>query len=100
VRRIEGNFCSKVLTSGGTESGIFFSEGGSNRDWCSLELKLDDFTSGFRTSSVDMAGGWEEDAAAGSWIGTGAGTGLELNKNGEAGGATEGKYGAGGLGQQ
>ncbi len=42
-----------------------------------------------------MAGGWEEVAAAGSWIGTGAGTGGELNKYGEVGGATEGKYGAG-----
>jgi hypothetical protein len=42
-----------------------------------------------------MAGGWEEVAAAGSWIGTGAGTGGELNKHGEAGGAAAGKYGAG-----
>jgi hypothetical protein len=41
-----------------------------------------------------MAGGWEEVAAAGSWIGTGAGTGGELNKHGEAGGAAAGKYGA------
>jgi hypothetical protein len=38
-----------------------------------------------------MAGGWEEVAAAGSWIGTGG----ELNKHEEAGGAAEGKYGAG-----
>jgi hypothetical protein len=42
-----------------------------------------------------MAGGWEEVAAAGSWIGTRAGTGGELNKHGESGGATEVKYGAG-----
>jgi hypothetical protein len=42
-----------------------------------------------------MAGGWEEVAAAGSWIGTGAGTSGELNKHREAGGAAEGKYGAG-----
>ncbi len=42
-----------------------------------------------------MAGGWEEVAAAGSWIGTGAGTGGELNKHGEAGEAAVGKYGAG-----
>jgi hypothetical protein len=42
-----------------------------------------------------MAGGWEEVATAGSWIGTGAETGGELNKHGEAGGAAEGKYGAG-----
>jgi hypothetical protein len=42
-----------------------------------------------------MAGGWEEVAAAGSWIGTGAGTGGELNKHGEVGEAAEGKYGAG-----
>jgi hypothetical protein len=42
-----------------------------------------------------MAGGWEEVAAAGSWIGTGAGTGGELNKHGEVGKAAVGKYGAG-----
>jgi hypothetical protein len=42
-----------------------------------------------------MAGGWEEVATAGSWIGTGAGTGGELNKHEEAGRAAEGKYGAG-----
>jgi hypothetical protein len=42
-----------------------------------------------------MAGGWEEVAAAGSWIGTGAGIGGELNKHGEAGEAAVGKYGAG-----
>jgi hypothetical protein len=42
-----------------------------------------------------MAGGWEEVAAAGSWIGTGAGTGGELNKHGEAGEAAVGKYRAG-----
>jgi hypothetical protein len=41
-----------------------------------------------------MAGGWEEVAAAGSWIGTGAGTGGELNKHGEVGEAAVGKYGA------
>jgi hypothetical protein len=60
-----------------------------------LELKLDDFTSGFRTRYADMAGGWEEVAAAGSWIGAAAGTGGELNKHEGAGGAAEGKYGAG-----
>ncbi len=69
VRRIGGNFCNKVLTSAGTES-----------NWFSLELKLDDFTSGFRTSRVDMAGGCEGVVAAGSWIGTG--TGGKLNKYG------------------
>jgi hypothetical protein len=42
-----------------------------------------------------MAGGWEEVAAAGSWIGTGAGAGEELNKHGEADEAAEGKYGLG-----
>jgi hypothetical protein len=42
-----------------------------------------------------MAGGWEEVAAAGSWIGTGAGTGGELNKQGEADEATENKKVAG-----
>jgi hypothetical protein len=85
------------LTSAGTESGIFFKqEGGSNRDWFFLELKLDDFTSGFWTRyAADMAGGWEEVVAAGSWIGTGAETGGELNKYGGADSATEGKYGVG-----
>jgi hypothetical protein len=42
-----------------------------------------------------MAGGWEEVTAAGSGIGTGAGTGGELNKHGEVGEAAVGKYGAG-----
>jgi hypothetical protein len=64
VHKIEGNFCNKALTSAGTESGIFCKEGGwSNRDWFSLELKLeklDDFTTGFRTTCADMAGGWEK----------------------------------------
>ncbi len=55
---------------GGVKGGLFF-----------LELKLDDFTSGFRVSYADMAGGWEEVAAAAGWTGTGAGTGVELNKH-------------------
>jgi hypothetical protein len=38
-----------------------------------------------------MAGGSEEVAAAGSWIGTGAGAGGKLNKYGEVYGAAEGK---------
>jgi hypothetical protein len=106
VCKIAENFCNKALTSAGTESGIFSKEwGGSNKDWFSLELKLDDFTMGFRTTCADMAGGWEEVAAVGSWIETGAGTGGGLNKHGEAdkaaenrkgeGGTTEGKEGAG-----
>ncbi len=37
------------------------------------------------------AGGCEEVAAAGSWIGTAAGAGGKLNKYGEADGAAEGK---------
>ncbi len=69
--------------------------GGSNGDWLFLELKLDDFTSGFRTRYADMAGGWEEVAAAGSWIGAGAGTGRELNKHEGADEAAEGNFGAG-----
>ncbi len=69
--------------------------GGSNRDWFSLELKLDDFTSGFRTTCADMAGGWEEVVAVGSWIGTGAGTGGEVGSEDEADEATENKEGAG-----
>jgi hypothetical protein len=70
VRRIEGNFCNKVFTSSGTESGIFLEEGeGSNRDWFSLELKLDDFTSGFWTR---CAGGCEEVVAVGGGIEIGA----------------------------
>ncbi len=77
VRKIEGNFSIRVLTSSGTESAIFFKEGGeSNRDWFSLKQKLDDFTSGFRTRYADMAGGWEEVIAVGSGIRTGAGTGF------------------------
>ncbi len=53
-----------------------------------------------------MAGGYEEVVAVGGGIGTGAGTGFELNKKGEvdkatenigwAGGASEGKKLAGG----
>jgi hypothetical protein len=42
-----------------------------------------------------MAGGWEEVAPAGSWIGTGAGTGEELNKHEGVGGAAESEYGVG-----
>ncbi len=96
VRRMKGNFCNKALTSAGTESGIFLKAGGgSNRDWVSLELKLDNFTLGFQTTCVDMEGGCEEDVAVGSWIGTGAGTGGELNKYGEADEAAENKGGAG-----
>jgi hypothetical protein len=34
--------------------------GGPNRDWFSLTLKLDDFTSGFQTNCADMAGAREE----------------------------------------
>ncbi len=96
VHKIAGNFCNKAFTSAGTESGIFCKEGGgSNRDWFSLELKLDNFTSGFRNTCVDMAGGCEEVIAVGTWIGTRAGTGGELNKYGEADKAAENKSGAG-----
>jgi hypothetical protein len=42
-----------------------------------------------------MAGGCEQVAAAGSWIGTGAGASGKLNKYGEVDRATEGKLGAG-----
>jgi hypothetical protein len=89
VLRIEGNFCNKVFTSTGKE------------DWFSLELKLDNFTSGFRTTYADTAGGHGEVVA----VGGGIGTGVELNKKGEAdeaadrngwvGGAAEGKWGEG-----
>jgi hypothetical protein len=44
---------------------------------------------------VGIAGGWEEVVTAGSWVGNGAGTGGELNKQGEADEATENKEGAG-----
>jgi hypothetical protein len=70
--------------------------GGSDRDWFSLNLKLDDFTSGFRTRYADMAGGWEEVVTVGGGIRTGAGTGVELDKQYEAGGAAEGKILVGG----
>ena len=43
MRKIEGNFCKRILISSGTESGIFWNaEGGSNRDLFSLEIKLDE----------------------------------------------------------
>jgi hypothetical protein len=60
------------------------------------KLKLDDFTSGFRTRYADTAGGWEEVVAMGGGIRTGAGTGVELDKQNEADVATEGKTLAGG----
>ncbi len=65
----------------------------------------DEFTSWFRATYEDTAGGCEEVVTVSSWIGTGAGTGVELNKKGEAdeaaentgwaGGAAEGKWGSG-----
>jgi hypothetical protein len=42
-----------------------------------------------------MAGGWEEVVTVGSWIGTGAGTSGELNKQGEVDEAAENKERAG-----
>ncbi len=42
-----------------------------------------------------MAGGWEEVAAADGWTGTGAETGVELNKHGEADEAAVNSLGAG-----
>ncbi len=42
-----------------------------------------------------MAGGWEEVIAEGGGIRTGAGTGVELDKQNEADGAAEGKILAG-----
>ncbi len=43
VRKIEGNFCKRILISSGTESGIFWNKGGGcNRDLFSLEQKLDE----------------------------------------------------------
>jgi hypothetical protein len=51
VRKIEGNFCKRILTSSGTESVFFLKTGGgSERELFSLRLKLDDFTSGFWTT--------------------------------------------------
>ncbi len=43
-----------------------------------------------------MAGGWEEVVAMGGGIRTGAGTGVELDKQDEAGRAAEGKILVGG----
>jgi hypothetical protein len=57
----------------------------------SLKLKLDDFTSRFRTRYADMAGDWEEVVAVGGGIRIGAGTGVELDKQYNVGGAAEGK---------
>ncbi len=97
MRKIEGNFCKRILTSSGTESGIFFkTKGESNRDLFSLKLKLDDFTSGFLTRYADMAGGLEEVVEVGGGIRTGAGNGVELDKQYKAAGAAEGKILAGG----
>ncbi len=42
-----------------------------------------------------MAGGWEKVVAVGGWTGTGARTGVELNKHGEADEAAVSKLGAG-----
>ncbi len=63
----------------------------SNRDWFSLKLKLDDFTSGFRTRYVDTAGGCEEVVAVGGRSRTGARTSVELDKKNTADRAAEGK---------
>jgi hypothetical protein len=90
VRKRNGNFCSRVCASSGTESGIFFIRGGeSNRDWFSLKLKLDDFTLGFQTRYADTARGCEEVVAVSGKIRTGAGTGVEQDKKDEADGAAE-----------
>ncbi len=70
--------------------------GESNRDWFSLKLKLDVFTSGFRTRYADMVGGCEEVVAVGGGIRTRAGTGVKLDKENEADRAAEGKILAGG----
>ncbi len=75
--KLEGNFCNRVFTSSGTESGFFLLEGGeSSRDQFSLKLKLNDFTLGFWTRYVDTAGGCEEVVA----VGGGIRTGVELDK--------------------
>jgi hypothetical protein len=63
----------------------------SNRNWFSLKLKLDDFTSGFRTIYADLAGGWEEVVTVGGGIRTGAGTSVELDNKNEVDGAAKGK---------
>ncbi len=52
----------------------------SNRDRFSLEIMLDDFTSGFWITHADMAGDCEEVVVVGGGIGTGARTGVEINK--------------------
>ncbi len=62
MRKIDGNFCKRILTSSGKESGIFWNkEGGSNRDLFSLELKLDE-----KYEAGGAAGGkmWADGAAA------------------------------------
>jgi hypothetical protein len=90
VCKIQGNFYSRVFTSSGTELQIFFIRGGeSNRDWFSLKLKLDDFTSGFQTRYADTAGGCEEVVAVGGRIRTEVRTGVELDKKNEADGTAE-----------
>jgi hypothetical protein len=52
---------------------------------------------GFRTRYADTAGGCEEVIAVDGRIRTGAGTGVELDKQNEADGAAEGKILAGEL---
>jgi hypothetical protein len=86
-----GEFLQQSFYVSRDRTGIFCKEGGgSNRDWFSRELKLDDFTSGFQTTCADMAGGWEEVIAAGIFL-TGAGTDVEVGREDESDEAAESK---------
>ena len=70
-------FLKQELYVSGDTSGTTCTEGmGSTKDWSFLKLKLDDFTSGFRTNCADMAGGWEEVGR----VKSGTAAGAELDK--------------------
>ncbi len=72
MRKIDGNFCNRILISSGTESGIFWNaEGGSSRDLFSLELKLDEQNEAGGAAGGEMLAGraaegkiWADGAAA------------------------------------
>jgi hypothetical protein len=92
VRKIDGNFCKRTLTSSGTESGIFWNTGGGfNRDLFSLELKLDEqYEEGGAAGGIMGADGaaegktWADGAAAEQanciWLSSGETTTLNFIK--------------------
>ncbi len=79
MRKIEENFCKRILTSSGTESRIFLNKGGgSNRDLFSLKLKLDEqYEAGGAAGSVI----WADGAAEGKMWADGAASGETMTLN-------------------